>query len=267
VDGAAALELGHLGIADADHLAQLALVQVDQAAQGTLHSDGGPPPQLRGQGIPQHLGLRVVAARAERLPQPRVVLLVPMPAAGPGAVGAAGALPMRVTGQHQPALGLAGVDPAEAGGGEGHEQPRMLRDAVGDALAALEAGGQELVGVGPVDGRTGGAAGLAAGAARLQQHPIRLALGRVDLPDLARLAVGLVDPAGQADRVMAVAGLSDQLGPPVVAVAGPLHQLPEDAREQLAHASRLAHGGPPGRIAMVSARANPGSMPSCGSRC
>jgi hypothetical protein len=38
--------------------------------------------------------------------------------------------------------------------------------------------------------------------------------------DLTGLPVGVVDPAGQADRVVAVAGLSDQLGPPLIAVAG-----------------------------------------------
>ena len=99
-----------------------------------------------------------------------------MPAAIPVAMRAARHLPIRVAGQHQPALGLAGVDLAERWGGEGHEQPRMLRDAVGDALAALETGGEELVGVGPVGGRTRGAAGLAAGAAGLEQHPVRLPL-------------------------------------------------------------------------------------------
>src|SRR4029453_9440939 len=110
---------------------------------------------------------------------------------------------------------------------------------IGDALATLEAGGQELVGVGPVGGGTGWAAGLPAGAARLQQHPIRLARGVVDLPDFAGLAVGLLNPPSEADRVVAVAGLGDQLGPAVIAVAGPLDDLPDDAGEQLTHADRL----------------------------
>jgi hypothetical protein len=117
----------------------------------------------------------------------------------------------------------------------------VLADAVGDALAALEAGGQELVGVGPVGGRTRWAAGLAAGAARLEQHPIRLPVGVIDGADLAGCAVGLVDPAGQADGVVAVAGLGDQLGPPLIAVAGPLDHLLQDVGEQLAHANRPGH--------------------------
>jgi hypothetical protein len=130
-----------------------------------------------------------------------------------------GRLPVRMAGQHEAPLDLARMDPAEGWGGEGHEQSRMPSHR----LATLEAGRQELVGVGPVGGRARRAAALPAGAARLQEHPIRLPAGVVHGADLAGLAVGLVDPAGQADRVMAVASLGDQLGPAVVAVAGPVH--------------------------------------------
>jgi hypothetical protein len=237
------LELGHLGIGNPHQPAQLPLLQADQAAKGAVHGDGGPPPQLRSQGVPQHLGLGVIAGRTQGLAQPRVALVVTMPAAGPEAMETAGTLPVGVTGQHQPPLRLARMDPAEGRGGEGDEQPRMLTDRLGDALAALQAGRKELVGIGPVDGRTGRAARLPASAARLEQHPIRLPLGHVDLPDLTRLLVGVLDPAGQADRVVAVAGLSDQLGPPLIAGSGPFHDLAEDAGEQLAHPGRVAHAG------------------------
>jgi hypothetical protein len=169
-----------------------------------------------------------------------------MPAAIPGAVRAASALPVGVAGQHQPPLGLAGVDPAEAGGGEGHEQPRMLADRLGDALAALQPSGEQLVGIGPVGGRTRGTFGLQAGAARLQQHPVRLPLGVVNGADLAGRLVGLLDVAGQADGVVAVAGLGNQFSPPVVAVPGPGHDLGQDAGEQLAHPGRLRHATSPG---------------------
>jgi hypothetical protein len=164
----------------------------------------------------------------------------------PGCRGAAGTLAVRVAGQHQPPLGFAGVDLAEAGGGEGHEQPRMLADRLRNALAALEPGGQELVGVGPVGGRTGRAARLSAGAARLEQHPVRLPLAVVDGADLTCQAVGLLDPSGEADGVVAVAGLSDQLRPPVIAMPGPLDDLAEDAGQQLAHPYRLGHATSPG---------------------
>jgi hypothetical protein len=241
VDGAPALELGHLGIGDPHQPAQLALLEADQPTQGTVDGDGGPPPQLGRQGVPEHLRLGVVAGRAERLPQAWVVGVMAMPAASPGAVRAAGTLSVRVTRQDEAALSLAGVDPAEARGGEGDEQPRMPSYALGDALAALEPGGEELVGIGSVGGRTGRAAGLSAGAARLQQHPVRLPVGVVDLPDLARGPVGVLDPTGEADGVVAVAGLSDQLSPPLVPLASPCDDLPEHAREQLPNACRLDH--------------------------
>jgi hypothetical protein len=154
VNRPAPLELGHLRIRHADHPPQPSLVQADLTGQGALEGDGRPPPELGGKRIPQHLRRGVIAGRAERLPQPWIVLVVAMPAAIPCAMRAASALPVGMAGQHQAALGLAGVDPAEAGRGEGHEQPRMLVDRLGDALAALQPGGQQLVGIGPVGGRT-----------------------------------------------------------------------------------------------------------------
>jgi hypothetical protein len=117
VDGASALELGYLGIGDPDEPAQLLGAHANESGQGTLDGDGGPTPQLGGERVPQHLRLGVVAGGAERLAEAGVVLLVAVPAAGPPAVGAASTLPVRVAGQHQAPLGLAGMDPAEAGGG------------------------------------------------------------------------------------------------------------------------------------------------------
>jgi hypothetical protein len=154
VDRPAPLELSHLGIGDADQLAQLSLLEADQPTDGTVDGDGGSPPELGRQGVPEHLRMGVIAGRAQRLPQPRVVLLVAMPAASPGAMRTAGTLAVGVTRQHQPPLRSARVDAAEAGGGEGDEQPRMGGHRLGDALAALQPGGQELVGVSPVGGRT-----------------------------------------------------------------------------------------------------------------
>src|SRR5215203_5880113 len=106
-----------------------------------------------------------------------------MPAPIPHAMPTAGMLPERVAGQHQATLRLAGVDSAEGWGGEGHEQPRMGGYRLGDALAALQPRREELVGISPVGGRTRRATGLPAGAARLQQHPIRLPLAVVDGAD------------------------------------------------------------------------------------
>jgi hypothetical protein len=62
------------------------------------------------------------------------------------------------------------------------------------------------------------------------------------------LAVSLLDPAGEADRVMAVVGLGDQLGPAVIAGPGPVYHLGQDSRQQLA-AVRTQHGPAPLRQA------------------
>ena len=59
-----------------------------------------------------------------------------------------------------------GVDRAERRRGERGEHARVRGDRLGDALAASEAGADELAGVALVDGRAGGADGLAAVAAR-----------------------------------------------------------------------------------------------------
>ena len=73
-----------------------------------------------------------------------------------------------------------GVDRPERGGGEGGEHARMRRDRVGDAFAAGQACADELAGVALVDLRAGGADGLAAVAARGEQHPAGLGRRVVD---------------------------------------------------------------------------------------
>ncbi len=52
VDRPALLELGHLGIGDADQPPQAGLAYADLAGQGPVEGDGCPAPQLRGQGVP-----------------------------------------------------------------------------------------------------------------------------------------------------------------------------------------------------------------------
>jgi len=123
-----------------------------------------------------------------------------VPAAIPQAMWAPVPLTVRVTGQHQAPLGLAGVDPAEAGGGKGHEQPRMHADRLGDALAALEPGGEQLVGIGLVGRRTRRTAGLPADPFQLATWEELLALLDESGPDeLLRQvrAAEAVDPEGR----------------------------------------------------------------------
>src|SRR5215216_4990956 len=75
-----------------------------------------------------------------------------------------------------------------------------------DALAAAEAGGDQVPGVAAVGLGAGRADGCAAVAAGLERHAVRLVLGGVGLADLAGALVGLLDAAGQPHRVGAGGG-------------------------------------------------------------
>jgi hypothetical protein len=161
------------------------------------------------QGVPDHGPGVVVAVQADRRAQRRVAGEMPDATAAGPAVGAAGLGPGGPAHLDPAAPDAAGVDGAEAGGGEGDEQPRMPADGLGDAFAASQAPLEELVGVGPVDLGTGWAAGRPAGAARLEQHPVRLP-GRVDhRGGFPAGAVDVVDATDQPDRALAVAGGPD----------------------------------------------------------
>jgi hypothetical protein len=92
----------------------------------------------------------------------------------------------------------------------------MAGDGFGDAFAAGQARLEELVGVGPVDLGTGWAAGGPAGAACLEQQPVRLPSGVDDRPCFPGAGVDVVDAADQPDRSLAVAGSLDLPPPPLV---------------------------------------------------
>jgi hypothetical protein len=83
------------------------------------------------------------------------------------AVVAAGA-----AGQDGLAAHAAGVDRAEAGGGEGREHARVRGDGLGYAFAAGQPGADELAGVALVDLGAGRADGLAAVAACGEQDAV-----------------------------------------------------------------------------------------------
>src|SRR4030095_13659959 len=99
----------------------------------------------------------------------------------------------------------ARVDQAEAGSGEGHEQPRMPTDRLRHALAAPQPGGKKVELVGLVGRRAGGAHRGPSVATGLEEGGVWLPVGVIDGADLTRCRVGVVDAAAQAHRVGTVA--------------------------------------------------------------
>src|SRR6185437_9069149 len=129
---------------------------------GEVAFDGllGAPPQFACGVVPHDVGGVVVAVRADRLPQDDIARAVAGKADTGSAVGADAAVAARMTGVRAAGAVVtvgagvltddAGVDGAEGGGGEGGEDGRVGGDVLGDALAANQAGADELVGVAAV---------------------------------------------------------------------------------------------------------------------
>ena len=182
VDDAAGLVFGDLDEPDPDLRAQLLLGDPGQAGQLAGQVDGEPAPQFRGEGVEQDVPGVVVAVRAHRLAEPRIVGMVGAGAGDVAAVGAAALVASRRgrQGSWRPRrLGAGGVHGPEAGGGEGGEHARVRGHGVGDAFAAGQAGADDLPGVVLVDLGAGGADVLAAVAAGDQEHAAGLAVGVV----------------------------------------------------------------------------------------
>src|SRR5215211_9027162 len=205
VDCAAFLVFGHLDIRYADLPAGLGGEEAGLAGQGPAQVDGGPPPELGRQGVPEDRPGVVVAVGTERRAQGRVATDVAVGAAARTAVGAARLWPGGPADLDSAAADPAGVDGAEGGGGEGDEQPGMPGDRYSDACAADHARLDELVGVSPIHLGTRRATGGPAGAARLEQQPVRLPGGVEHRPGFPPGGVDVVDAAHQADRSLAVA--------------------------------------------------------------
>ena len=208
VHDAACLVFGDLDVADGELAAQLRGSERGEAGEVAGQVGGEAAPQVGGVRVEQDRRVVVVAVAAQRAAEPRIVRVV---AAGAGDVAAVRAaagvwVAAGAAGQHGLAAHPAGVHRPERGGGEGGEHARMLRDGLRDVLAAHEPGPDELAGVALVDGRAGRADGLAAVAARGEQHAAGLGAGVVDRGELAGGQVDRVDPALQADRVGTAAG-------------------------------------------------------------
>src|SRR5215211_1056877 len=245
VDRATALELGHLGIGHPHQPGQFGLGQAGAAGQVPVDGDGGSAPQLWGQSIPDHLRVAVIAAGAQRLTEPGIGLVVAVLAAGRLTMRAALTLPVGIAGVDQPTLSLAGVDLAEAGGGEGDEQPRMAGHGLGDALAAFQPSSKELIAVGLVGRRAGRAHRGPTVAAGLQEGGVGFPVSRIQSAALLGRRIDLIDRPAQPNRVGAVASGRDLLDPAVIAGTGAGDGLGHHSQQQLSDLDRLAHATSP----------------------
>ena len=88
VQAAAALILRDLHVRHPHPLAQPPLGDPEQAGELARDPDRRPPPQLRRQRVPDHRPLVVKALRADRLPEPRIILVVDLAARQPDTVRA-----------------------------------------------------------------------------------------------------------------------------------------------------------------------------------
>jgi hypothetical protein len=119
--------------------------------------------------VEQHVPGVVIAVRALRRPEPRIVGMVVARAGQVAPVRAAPVVSVAAGAAGQLAAVPAGADRvhwAKAWCGEGREHARMRADRVGDALAAGEPGPDDLPGVALVHLGAGRADVLAAVAAR-----------------------------------------------------------------------------------------------------
>ncbi len=207
VDEAAALELDHLDVGEAGHRAQLAVAHAAGLGHLSVEAVRGPAPEPRHVGVPQHRAPVVEALGAERL------------ADGTGRLRRGGAkhesdrpwgqIPALRRGRHgrgrSPETSARCTGPKE--GAVRVTKSWGWSTTLGvDALAAPDAGGHQLPGVGLVE----------AGARRADGGPPVLAGDdEVALGQLSGRAVQ--GDAAQPDRVGAQAGLVDlgQDRPPV----------------------------------------------------
>ncbi len=207
VDGAALLVPGDLGGGDPNQRAHLRPADAGPGGEGVVEVVADGLPQRRGHGVPQDVAGVVIAVGAQRLPDQRFRVRVGPAAAVPAAVLAAPA---------PDPVALAGsVDRAEGGRGQGDEEPRVRPDRFGDALAADEAGADQVEGVSAVFARAGRAAGGAAVAAADGEPAAGFGGGRVVAQDFAGGGVEGGGVSGEVDRFGAAAGGTDLIEPAV----------------------------------------------------
>ena len=181
----------------------------EPGGQRPAELDGEAPPQFRRPPVERGVGLVVVAVRAERGTQRRVVLGVQRLAVGGPAVRADRAGPAGpAAGAAAAPVGAGGVHGPEPGGGQGEEHGRVRADGVRHALAAADgARVQQLPHVARVLVRAGRADHRPPVPAPDQQHLVGLGGGRPGLDPA--VGVGADEPAAQPDRPGAVPAAAD----------------------------------------------------------
>jgi hypothetical protein len=199
VHQAAVLVLRHLHVGHPDLLVQTLLGDPKQLGELSGEVDRRAAPQLAEQVVPHDGALVIEAVRAQRLPEARVLGGVHAAAGQRDAVAADRPLPARMAPERLTVRAEdVGVHDPERRCCERREERRVPGHGVGDAFAAFEAGRDEVVGVAAVALRARPADRLPPVAARLSEDPVRLAVGRPDLPAPA-VPVADIDAPLQAD--------------------------------------------------------------------
>jgi hypothetical protein len=202
MDDPAGLELHHLGVGDLASSAELRHRQLAPFGQVALQGDAEPAPQLRGVPLPHDVAGVVVAVRAQRLAQPRVVLVVALAAPGRTAVRAQRLVATSPAGP----LGAQPVHSTERRGGQGGERPRVVGHRLRDALAAGQPAHDHVPGVALVLPRTRRTDRRATVAAPHVGVAIQLISRRVRLTHLPGLRVDHRRGAHQSDRTRTAPG-------------------------------------------------------------
>lgn len=202
VEGRTALVLGDFGEGEPGMLGEAGLCNPGSRGQGPAHAACEARPQLARVGMPQDVTGVVVAIGAQWLTDERIGISMSGSAAdGPPMFAmpgiAAGAATFRPSGDV--------VHGAEAGSGEGDEEPRVCANIGRHGLAADEPGAHQVEGVSRMEAGTGRADGRAPVAAADEEPFARFPAGVVVVQDLAAVSVTDGCCAREVDRVGAAA--------------------------------------------------------------
>jgi hypothetical protein len=208
VDDAAPLVFSNLGERDPDLGRKCSVGEPRLAGQSTAQGHREAAPQFGRAGVEKHRAGVVVAVRAQRLPEQRIIPRVPGGARQPDAVRADFTAPTGPTPQEPTVFLPIDMHRTERWRRERGEHARMLGNGGGQALAAAEPGSDHLVGVGAVVLGTGRAAGSAAGLAGDRQDAAGLVDDGVTVEQFAGSPVDVVNAAAQQNWLPTTARVS-----------------------------------------------------------